>query len=73
MHYINEFLDNESCVTDVCACVIAKLIPNNKVVCVMIFAPMVHSGTEKVPHRTCATKILPNFRVNFLLRFASKP
>ena len=31
------------------------------------------SGTEKVPQRTCATKILPNFRVNFLVRFASKP
>ena len=30
------------------------------------------SGTEKVPQRTCATKILPNFRVNFLMRFASK-
>ena len=25
------------------------------------------------PQRTCATKILPNFRVNFLVRFASKP
>ena len=24
-----------------------------------------NSGTEKVPQRTCATKILPNFRVNF--------
>ena len=31
------------------------------------------SGTEKVPQRTCATKILPNFRVNFLARFASQP
>ena len=31
-----------------------------------------HSGTEKVPQRTSATKILPNFRVNFLVRFASK-
>ena len=31
------------------------------------------SGTEKVPQRTFATKILPNFRVNFLARFASKP
>ena len=31
------------------------------------------SGTEKVPQRTSATKILPNFRVNFLARFASKP
>ena len=31
------------------------------------------SGTEKVPQRSCVTKILPNFRVNFRLRFASKP
>ena len=31
------------------------------------------SGTEKVPQRTFATKISPNFRVNFLVRFASKP
>ena len=31
------------------------------------------SGTEKVPQRTCATKILPNFRVNIRVRFASKP
>ena len=31
------------------------------------------SGTEKVPGRTCATKILPNFLVNFLVQFASKP
>ena len=31
------------------------------------------SGTEKVPQRTCVTKILPNFRLNFLVRFASKP
>ena len=30
-------------------------------------------GTEKVPQRTCVTKILPNVRVNFLARFASKP
>ena len=30
------------------------------------------SGTEKVPQRTYATKILPNFRVNFLMRFALK-
>ena len=30
------------------------------------------SGTEKAPQRTCATKILPNFWVNFLTRFASK-
>ena len=28
---------------------------------------------EKVPQRTFATKISPNFRVNFLVRFASKP
>ena len=27
------------------------------------------SGTEKVPQRTCAAKIMPNFRVNFLVRF----
>ena len=26
----------------------------------------------EVPQRTCVTKILPNFRVNFLVRFASK-
>ena len=31
------------------------------------------SGTEKVPQRTCATRILPNFWVSFLVRFASKP
>ena len=31
------------------------------------------SQTEKVPQRTFATKISPNFRVNFLVRFASKP
>ena len=30
-------------------------------------------GTEQVPQRTFATKILTNFRVNFLVRFASKP
>ena len=30
------------------------------------------SGTEKVPQKTFATKMLPNFRVNFLVRFASK-
>ena len=29
------------------------------------------SETEKIPQRTCATKILPNFRVNFLVRLAS--
>ena len=34
---------------------------------------LVDSRSEKVPQRTCATKILPNFRVNFLVRFASKP
>ena len=27
----------------------------------------------KVPQRNCVTKILPNVRVNFLVRFASKP
>ena len=31
------------------------------------------SGTEKVPQRTFATKISTNFRVNFLVRFVSKP
>ena len=31
------------------------------------------SGTEKVPQRTFATKISPNFRVNYQGRFASKP
>ena len=30
-------------------------------------------GTEKVPQRNCVTKIGPNVRVNFLVRFASKP
>ena len=30
-------------------------------------------GAEKAPQRTYVTKILPNFRVNFLVRFASKP
>ena len=29
-------------------------------------------GTEKVPQKNCVTKILPNVRVNFLVRFASK-
>ena len=29
------------------------------------------SGTEQVPQRTCATKILLNFRGNFLVRFAA--
>ena len=29
--------------------------------------------TEKVPQRTCVTKILPNFGVNLIVRFASKP
>ena len=28
---------------------------------------------RKVPQRNCVTKILPNVRVNFLARFASKP
>ena len=31
------------------------------------------SGTEEVPQRTCATKILLSSWVNFLVRFASKP
>ena len=35
-------------------------------------AKLLLSGTEKVPQRTFATKISPNFRVNFLARFASK-
>ena len=30
-------------------------------------------GTEKVPQRNCVTKIFPNVRVNFLVRFASSP
>ena len=30
-------------------------------------------GTEKVPQRNYVTKILPNVRVNFLVRFAPKP
>ena len=29
--------------------------------------------TKKVPQKTSATKILPNFWVNFLVRFASEP
>ena len=34
----------------------------------------VFGGTEKAPQqRNCVTKILPNVRVNFLVRFASKP
>ena len=35
--------------------------------------PFLILGTEKVPQRKCVTKILPNVRVNFLVRFASKP
>ena len=35
--------------------------------------PRPESGTEKVLQRTCVTKILPKIRVNFLVRFASKP
>ena len=30
-------------------------------------------GTEKVPQRNCVTNVLPNVRVNFLGRIASKP
>ena len=30
-------------------------------------------GTDKVPKRNCVTKILPHARVNFPVRFASKP
>ena len=30
-------------------------------------------GTGKVPQRNSVTKILPNVRVNFLVRFASNP
>ena len=33
---------------------------------------LVFIRTEKVPQRTCATKSLTNFRVNCLVRFASK-
>ena len=36
----------------------------------IVMAPFL--GTEKVPRRNCVTKILPNVRVNFLVRFASK-
>ena len=32
-----------------------------------------YQGQKKGPQRTFATKISPNFRVNFLARFASKP
>ena len=41
----------------------------------MIHFPQPESnlGTEKVPQRNCVTKILPNFGVNFLVRFASQP
>ena len=37
--------------------------------------PSGHSkiGTEEVPQRNCVTKILPNVRVNFLVRFAQNP
>ena len=35
--------------------------------------PRFFGGTEKVPQKNCVTKILPNIRVNFLVRFASKP
>ena len=31
------------------------------------------SGTKKVPQRNYVTKIVPNFWVNFLVRFASNP
>ena len=34
---------------------------------------MIFWGTEKVPPRNCVRKILPNGRVNFLVRFASRP
>ena len=33
---------------------------------------LIESGTEKAPQRNNVTKIVPNFRVNFLVRFASK-
>ena len=35
--------------------------------------PPLQLGTEKVPQRNCVTKLSPNVRVNFLVRFASKP
>ena len=35
--------------------------------------PELSWGQKKVPQRNCVTKILPNVRVNFLVRFASKP
>ena len=38
-----------------------------------LYVTELSSGTEKVPQRTCMTKILPNFRLNFLVRLASKP
>ena len=31
------------------------------------------SGTVKVPQRTCVTKIMPNFRGNFLVRLPQSP
>ena len=31
------------------------------------------SALQNLGHKTCATKTLPNFRANFLARFASKP
>ena len=39
----------------------------------MFFVPRLIWGTEKVPQRNYVTKILPNVRVNFLVRFASNP
>ena len=43
---------------------------NLKNVCVPHFVGL---GTEKVPQRKCATKILPNVWANFLVRLASNP
>ena len=39
----------------------------------MLLSRRKNLGTAKVPQRNCATKILANVRVNFLVRFASKP
>ena len=33
----------------------------------------IDQGRKGYPKKTCATKTLPNFRVNFLVGFASKP
>ena len=54
---------------------VSRDIPNSFLEGVMLQDPLgvrPISGTEKVPQRNSATKILPNFQVNLLVRFASK-